>query len=233
MTNISISIISDAVCPWCYIGLRRLTNAITTHKATHPTTTFTLTWHAFYLNPTAPAYPGFPKTEHYSAKFGADRTAAIFARLAAVGENEGIKFRFGGRTGKTRDAHRLVWYAGGLEGTSSTTAAAVKGKADGEVGGLQTRVVEALFKAYFEEEKNITDRGVLVEAAAAAGLDTAAVEKFLAGEEGGKEVDAEAEKARGQLVSGVPFFTIQDRYVVEGAEEPAAFLEIFEKVAEL
>ena len=88
-----------------------------------------------------------------------------------------------------------------------------------------------LFRAYFEEEKNITDRGVLVEAAAAAGLDTAAVEKFLAGEEGGREVDAEAERARGRLVSGVPFFTIQDRYVVEGAEEPAAFLEIFEKVA--
>ncbi|PLN84645.1 thioredoxin-like protein [Aspergillus taichungensis] len=227
MTNINISIISDAVCPWCYVGYRRLTQAITSYKTAHPTSTFTLTWHAFYLNPTAPTYPGLPKEEYYAAKFGADRTEAIFARLAAVGEREGIAFRFGGRTGRTRDAHRLVWFAG----NSAATADGAGGKGEGKIGGLQTRVVEELFKAYFEEEKNITDRRVLVEAAAAAGLETAAVEKFLAGEDGGREVDAEAERARGQLVSGVPFFTIQDRYVVEGAEEPAVFLEIFEKVA--
>lgn len=101
---------------------------------------------------------------------------------------------------------------------------------EGTVGGLQTRVAEQLFRAYFEEEKNITDREVLVQAAVGAGLERAAVEQLLGSEEGGKEVDLEAERARRQLVTGVPYYMVQGQYAVEGADEPDTFLEVFEQV---
>ncbi|GAB1211037.1 hypothetical protein ATERTT37_000149 [Aspergillus terreus] len=224
MTHFNIQIISDTVCPWCYVGFRRLSRAIITHKTTHPADTFTLTWHAFYLNPQSPAYPGVDKHAFYASKFGGERTAAIFARLSAVGESEGIAFRFGGRTGSTRDSHRLLWYAGLKEKETQTAAGGE------EIGGLQTRVAERLFRAYFEDEQNITDPAVLRQAAVAAGLDEAEVDRVLKSEEGGEEVDGEAEKARRQLVTGVPYFMIQGQYAVEGADEPETFLEIFQRL---
>ncbi|KAL4898388.1 thioredoxin [Aspergillus ambiguus] len=227
MTNFHIQIISDTVCPWCYVGFRRLSRAITVHKTTHPTDTFTLTWHAFYLNAQSPTFPGVEKQAHYAAKFGADRTAALFDRLAAVGRAEDIEFRFGGRTGNTRDSHRVVWYAGRKE-RDGERGGDVAGAAP--VGGLQTRVVERLFRAYFEDEKNITDPAVLRDAAVAAGLEGGEVDRLLASSDGGDEVDAEAEKARRQLVSGVPYFMIQGQYAVEGADEPETFLEIFDRL---
>ena len=163
----------------------------------------------------------------YAAKFGAERSTAMFARLSTTGEADGISFKFGGNTGSTRDSHRLVWYAG-KEEEKARAAGAVN--PSGVVGGLQTRVVEKLFRAYFEEEKNITDVDVLTEAAVGAGLDREVVTKLLEGEDGAEEVDAEALHASRRLVSGVPHFTIQNKYLVEGADEPETFLEVFERV---
>ncbi|OOQ84120.1 putative thioredoxin [Penicillium brasilianum] len=228
MTNFKIQIISDTVCPWCYVGYRRLSRAITAHQGKNPLDTFTLTWNAFYLNPAAPEFPGADKAKWYAVKFGPERTAAMFSRLSAIGEGEGIKFSFGGNTGKTRDSHRLLWYAGQLEeakraDTPSTSAV---------VGGLQTRVAENLFRAYFEDEKNITDPRVLLEAGVEAGLDREEVKKLLDSEEGGAEVDSEAKTASRRLVTGVPYFSIQGKYSVEGADEPETFLEIFEQIKE-
>lgn len=156
-------------------------------------------------------------------KFGAERAAAMFKRLSAVGEGEGIIFKFGGNTGLTRDSHRLLWYAGEEEAKHPTSSG---------IGGLQTRVAEKLFAAYFEEEKNITDPRVLLEAGVNAGLDREAVLKLLDSEDGGAEVDSEAKAAARKLVTGVPFFSVQGKYSVEGADEPETFLEIFEKVKE-
>ncbi|PWY65303.1 thioredoxin [Aspergillus heteromorphus CBS 117.55] len=229
MTNFNIQIISDTICPWCYIGFRRLSRAITLHKTTYPSDTFTLTWHAFYLNPASPAFPGLEKTEAYATKFGRDRAFAIFDRLTAVGRTEGVQFSFGGRTGRTRDSHRVVWWAGKKE-KEGEGEASLEGSL---VGGLQTRVVERLFRAYFEEEKNITDPEVLVEAAVGAGLEREAVVRLLESEEGGAEVDLEAERARRQLVTGVPYFMVQGQYAVEGADEPETFLEVFEQVKKI
>ncbi|CBF80947.1 DsbA family oxidoreductase [Aspergillus nidulans FGSC A4] len=197
MTNFNIQIISDSVCPWCYVGYRRLSRAITTHKLTNPLDTFTITWSPFYLNASSPGYPGVNKRQFYENKFGAARTGAIFERLAAVGEGEGIKFRK-------------------IE--------------NGVIGGLQTRVVERLFRAYFEEEKNITERAVLVEAAVGGGLDKSEVEGFLDSDVGGVEVDRDAEGARRQFVTGVPYFMVQGQYAIEGADEPETFLEVFGKI---
>ena len=163
----------------------------------------------------------------YTVKFGPERMAAIFLRLSSVGEGEGIKFSFGGNTGKTRDSHRLLWFAGQLEEKKSSSSAS-----SSAVGGLQTRVAEKLFRAYFEDEKNITDPRVLLEAGVEAGLDREAVKKFLDSEEGGAEVDSEAKVASRRLVTGVPYFSIQGKYSVEGADEPETFLEVFEQVKE-
>lgn len=163
----------------------------------------------------------------YAMKFGPGRAKAIFARLAAAGEGDGIAFKFGGNTGSTRDSHRLLWYAGEEEakaGGGNSSAGS------GVIGGLQTRVVEQLFRAYFEEEKNITDKGVLVDAAVGAGLDRGEVERVLGSDLGGEEVDREARDAARRLVTGVPYFSIQGKYSVEGADEPETFLEVFERI---
>jgi predicted DsbA family dithiol-disulfide isomerase len=165
----------------------------------------------------------------YSKKFGADRAAAIFSRLAAAGESDGIAFKFGGNTGSTRDSHRLLWYAGEEEAKGGAADSA-SASASGVIGGLQTRVVEQLFRAYFEEEKNITDKSVLLDAAVTAGLDRGEVEKLLGSDLGGEEVDREARDASRRLVTGVPYFSVQGKYSVEGADEPETFLEVFERV---
>ncbi|KAJ5693266.1 hypothetical protein N7462_002689 [Penicillium macrosclerotiorum] len=226
MTNFKIQIISDTVCPWCFVGYRRLLRAITAHRGAHPDDTFSLNWSAFYLNPDAKRYPGINKQDMYNRKFGAERAAAMFTRLMAVGEADGIAFRFGGKTGSTRDSHRLLWFAAQEEKAQGEARDA------GVVGGLQTRVAENLFQAYFEEEKNITDAAVLLEAAVQAGMDEGAVQKFLDSEDGGDAVDAEALMASRSLVTGVPYFSLQEKYSVEGADEPETFLELFGRIKE-
>lgn len=121
-----------------------------------------------------------------------------------------------------------MWYAGQKEKEKKNVEE--KKEEENVIGGLQTRVAEELFRAYFEEEKNVTDREVLVQAGVGAGLERSEVERLLDGEEGGKEVDLEAEKARRQLVTGVPYYMVQGQYAVEGADEPETFLEVFEQV---
>ncbi|EOD46754.1 putative dsba oxidoreductase protein [Neofusicoccum parvum UCRNP2] len=211
MTHFNIDIVSDTVCPWCYVGKKRLERAIATHQQAHPADTFSTTWYPFYLDPTAPT-PGEDKQARYARRFGAERTALMQQRLAQIGAAEGIYFKFGGRTGNTRDSHRLVQL-----GKTKSPA-------------IQTRVVEELFAAYFENEKDITDRAVLKEAGVAAGLEGREVEEWLKGGKGGKEVDEEVEGARRKFISGVPNFTVNGKYEVGGAEDPAAFLEVFEEV---
>ena len=135
--------------------------------------------------------------------------------LARLGADVGIQFAFGGKVGNTRDSHRLIAYAyqqGGEE--------------------LQNKVVRQLFNAYFESEEDISERSVLIERAKKAGLDVGSVRKFLESGELGEEVDREVKEAKGKFVTGVPNFTINGRYEVQGAEEPAAFLEIFERLGE-
>ncbi|KAK2753698.1 hypothetical protein FQN55_000061 [Onygenales sp. PD_40] len=216
MPNIHITIVSDTVCPWCYIGKKRLERAISLYHAAHPSTTptdtFTTDWRPFYLNPD-PTRLGVDKTANMVARFGAERTHMIQSRLAAAGAAEGISFKFGGKTGYTRDSHRVIQL----------------GKERGG-GRLQTRVVEELFKAYFENERDISDRGVLVEAAVGAGLEEGDVRGWLEGEGGGETVDREVRESVRRGISGVPYFMVQGGHRVEGAEGPEAFLEVFERV---
>ena len=137
----------------------------------------------------------------------------MFERLRGIGQEEGIDFKFGGRTGNTRDSHRLVQM----------------GKVQG--GEMQTQVVEALFRGYFEEERDITSKEVLVEIGIKAGLKEEEVKRVLEGNEFGEVVDREVERAQMGMVQGVPHFTIDGVFEVSGAQEPETFVKIFERLA--
>ena len=136
----------------------------------------------------------------------------MFDHLSQIGKSVGIHFKFGGKTGSTRDSHRLVQL-----GKTKSSA-------------MQTRVVEELFAAYFENEQDITSREVLRTAGMKAGLDDAEVREWLAGDQGGREVDAEVYAAQAQQISGVPKFTINGKFEVSGAQDRNIFLELFEKI---
>ena len=216
MTTFNIAITSDNVCPWCYVGKKKLERAISLYKSAHPASndTFSMTWLPYYLNPAAPKI-GVDKRSYFKSKFGDEKASMIMERLAAVGKDAGINFSFGGKTGNTRDSHRLVQF----------------GKTKG--ANVQTRVVEELFKSYFEEEGDITSHDVLREAGVKAGLEEAEVKNWLESDKGGDEVDKEVSEAQIRGVSGVPNFVLQGRYEIGGAQDAEAFVKVFERVKEM
>ena len=145
-------------------------------------------------------------------KFGAQRANTMMERMIALGQREGINFSFGGKTGNTRDSHRLIQLA--------------------EEKDLETqgKVVEELFKAYFEKEEDITSLDVLQAAGERAGLDGKELKMWLAGDKGGKQVDQKVLQAQSSYIGGVPSFTVQGEYQLEGAQDPQEFVEIFQKI---
>lgn len=211
MTNINISIVSDTVCPWCYVGKKKLDRAIAAHKSKYPDDVFHTTWRPYYLNPSAPKL-GVDKRQMYASKFGPERAGMIIERLEAVGKEVGVNFSFGGKTGNTRDSHRVIEMAG-RRGEQT-----------------QTKVVEALFAAYFENEQDITSHEVLKATAIEAGIKAQEVDGWLKGNDGGDQVDKEVTEAQMHGVSGVPNFTVQGKYEIGGAQDPEAFVQVFEKI---
>jgi predicted DsbA family dithiol-disulfide isomerase len=208
--KIDIDVVSDAICPWCYVGKRRLEKAIAAVTGKHE---ITVRWKPFQLNPAMPK-EGMGRKEYRQRKFGSEKVVAeLDRRMMDVGKQEGIPFALDKiqKTPNTFDAHRLIWHAGRKQ--------------------RQNDVVEGLFRAFFTEGRDIGDPAVLVDVAAAAGLDKAEVSRFLDGDEGVREVRAEEAKARDIGVEAVPFFTIAGRFAVAGAHEPATFLEAFEELA--
>ena len=151
----------------------------------------------------------------YASKFGPEKAAMIYQRLADVGKEVGINFSFGGKTGNTRDSHRVIEMAGR------------KGEE------VQNRVVEELFKAYFENEQDITNHDVLKAAAVKAGIEDGEVDGWLKSDEGGNAVDKAVTEAQVKGISGVPNFTLQGKYEIGGAQDPEAFVRVFEKVKKM
>lgn len=213
MTQFNIEIVSDTICPWCYVGKKKLEQAIAEYQTRHPgsSDTFSTTWKAFYLNPTAPK-TGVDKVSHYNEKFGPDNAAMMLNRISKVGNDVGIKFDFAGKTGRTQNSHRLIHLA------KSTSPE------------VQTRVVSNLMRGYFEEAQDITSVDFLTKAGVDAGLDEKKVRALFAGDEVTQQVDAEAQEARESEISGVPNFTVNGRYEIGGAQDPAVFLRLFELI---
>ncbi|KAF2835038.1 thioredoxin-like protein [Patellaria atrata CBS 101060] len=213
MTVFDIKIRSDTVCPWCYIGLRRLNRAITLYKRVYPSgsaDTFRITHMPYYLNPAFPS-PGLPTSALMESRMGPEKTPIAKARMEQIGMSEGIFFRWGGRTGNTRDSHRLVELA----------------KRKGQE--VQETVVESLFRACFEEEMDVSLFETLVMCGRRAGLEEQEVREWLESGKGGDVVDREAEEGSAEG-RGVPKFYIQGVHMLEGAEDVGAFLEVFAKI---
>jgi predicted DsbA family dithiol-disulfide isomerase len=201
-----IDIVSDVVCPWCYIGKRRLASAL----QQRPEVEAEILWHPFQLNPDMPP-EGMVRERYIAAKFGGGQHASrIYQNVTDVGAAVGIPFHFDRIqvTPNTRDAHRLI------------RRASEAGDADA--------VVEALFNAYFIEGRDIGDRATLAEIAGEAGLDGEAVARFLASREGAEEVLAEDMTARRIGINAVPCFIFERKYVVSGAQEPEFFFPLFD-----
>jgi predicted DsbA family dithiol-disulfide isomerase len=157
MPPITIDIISDPVCIWCYIGYNRLQRAIQLFTKTHPagrTSSFIIKWHPYYLNPKAKPGESITKREATEKKKGAECVNATFEKLKRVGIREGIKFDIEGRIGSTRDAHRLLAFTE-QRGTQE----------------ILDRVVMGLFKGHFEEGKDVADLEWLAKVGSQAGLD--------------------------------------------------------------
>ena len=200
-----VDVVSDVMCPWCLIGKRRLEQAIA--MLDEPVE---VRWRPYQLDPTLPP-GGRDRREYLEAKFGGpQRAAAIYARIEEAGREEGIAFAFDriAVSPNTLDAHRLIRWAGSA----------------GE--GVQDRVVEALFKAFFEEGRDIGSHHVLVEIAGAAGMDEAIVRDLLASDRDVEAVRAEIAQAQAMGVTGVPCFIIDRRHAVMGAEPAERLVEI-------
>ncbi|KAF9363310.1 hypothetical protein BGX34_004416 [Mortierella sp. NVP85] len=209
--TIKVDIVSDTVCPWCYIGKKRLETAITSFKskAENKEVEFEVNWHPYQLDPSASETP-VPKMVMYSRKFGQDRAPLIRDRMIQVGKEEGIQFAYDGNIVNTLNSHRLIAYA--------------------TKHGKQDEMVNQLFKDYFEENK-CGEIDTLIDSAAKVGLDREKVAQFLKSDEGAQEIKAEINKAKTQGVQGVPFFTINGSYSCSGAQEPQTFEALFNKAA--
>jgi predicted DsbA family dithiol-disulfide isomerase len=202
-----IDVVSDVVCPWCYIGKRKLENALIHLRAEQPALAPTVRWHPFELNPDLPS-EGVSRALYLERKFsGRERAADIYARVRAVGAEVGIAFEFDHitRQPNTRDAHRLIAWA-------QRQAAA-------------DRLVERLFRAYFIEGCWVGGRDELAALAAEAGLDRDEAHVMLDSDAFRAEVEAEFREAQDAGIGAVPFFIFNSRTAVSGAHDPDTLLE--------
>lgn len=205
-----IDIISDTVCPWCFIGKRRLDRAIEERADIQ----FDVRWRPYRLDPTVPK-SGLERKAYLRTRFGEGPEIAQRAELIReLGEKEEIAFRFAdiARTPNTLDSHRLIRWAG--------------------TAGAQNAVVELLFSAYFEQGRDIGDPEVLEWVADQCGMDVDIVRALLASDDDVLLVEREDALARRMGINGVPTFIFENKYLLSGAQETEALLSVIDKVDE-
>lgn len=205
--RLGIEIVHDLVCPWCFLGVRRLIRTL----RRRPDILFELTWRPFLLNPDMPRI-GMARPDYVVRKFGGeDRARRLYATIAEVGRLEGVPFRFDRirRTPSSVDAHRLVRYA------------VRYGRAD--------EMVEALFAAHFTDGRDIGDHDVLAAVATTYGMDQPAVRRFLSSDEETEAVHADNLRAHRLGINGVPCFVVEGSHAIAGAQEP----EVIERLLDI
>ena len=196
-TPLTIDVVSDVVCPWCYVGKRRLEAALALRKDITPE----IRWRPFFLDPTVPR-AGKPRIDYITGKFGGvDKITPAHERLVGIGKAVGIDFNFAGIEVQPNslDAHRLISWA------------QAEGKADA--------LVENLFAGFFVNGVNLADRASLAAAAARVGMDAAAVSADLASDKDEEIVAKQAQAASASGIGGVPFFVFGGKVAVSGAQE--------------
>jgi predicted DsbA family dithiol-disulfide isomerase len=196
---LQIDIVSDVVCPWCYIGKRRIENAL----ALTPEVPVEIHWRPFFLNPWVPR-EGISRDQYLTTKFGSvEAYKGIAGRVVAAAEEEGLLYRpdLVKRQPNTTDCHRLIHWA--EHDPSGDKSAAMK---------------QRLMELYFREGGDLTDVDVLVQAAADIGMDGGDIRKRLATDEDVELISAQAKDASDKGISGVPTFVFAQKYAVSGAQ---------------
>lgn len=204
-----IEVFADVVCPWCYIGEKRLEQAL----AQRPDLKIERRWRPFQLRPDMPQ-AGIPWREFAPAKFGGPEVAeAAFAHVTSVGETIGLDFNFDKVVNalNTTNPHRLILFAADQ--------------------GREWEMANALFKAYFTEGRDLSAVDELAAIAAGVGLDPAQVKTFLSTNDKADEVQASQIFADTNDIRGVPFFIIEGRYTLSGAQPVEVFLRVLDYVA--
>jgi predicted DsbA family dithiol-disulfide isomerase len=205
---LSVDVVSDVVCPWCYLGKRRLEAAL----QLAPELDITVHWKPFRLDPTIPR-EGIERRNYLERKFGSvEAVQPMHDQLAGLGAAAGIEFRFDRitRSPNTVDAHRLIRWS--------------------EAEGAHQETVERLFLAYFTEGQDIGDPAVLARIAGDAGLRGEVVDRLRSAEDRA-EVEGEIETAYRIGVSGVPCYIVERRYAIMGAQEPPILVQALSEIA--
>lgn len=207
---IKVSVVSDVVCPWCYIGKRRLEKAM---DKVSDKFTFDVEYLPFELNPQMPE-EGVNQKEYLSKKFGGEaRYNQITGHTTSVAATEGLSFDFGSQlvSPNTRNAHRIIQLA--------------------KESNRQLPVVEALFKAYFSEGVDLSNHTNLIDIAEKCGMDRNEVKSLLQSDTGTAEVEMTEHQLQQLGISGVPFYIVDNKFGISGAQSPEAFIQAFEEVA--
>ena len=206
---VTIDVVSDVVCPWCFIGKRRLEKAL----ALKPDIPVEVRYHPYFLNPWVPA-DGMSRDEYLTTKFGSpDRYKQIAGRVAAAAADEGLTYAVDKmkRQPNTRDSHRLILWAQAL--------------------GKAPQMKQRLMDLYFTEGADLSDREVLVKAAADVGLDAGEVRRKLASDEDVAQVEQAANAAKDTGIDGVPTFIIGGVAAISGAQDPQVLANAIEQIA--
>jgi predicted DsbA family dithiol-disulfide isomerase len=204
-----ITVYSDVICPWCYVGKRRLEAALDGAGLPQGVQ---LSWRPFELNPDMPA-EGITRTEYRTRKFGPERASELDRNMIEIGNEAGIAFAFDRmqRTPNTRLAHRLIWEA--------------------DRQGRQNEIVNRLFRAYFEEAQDIGSAEVLTRLASDAGLDAEGVQRALS-DAASLDAVVELEQQGYRMgIQGVPFFIVSGKYAISGAQPPELWRDALPKIA--
>ena len=206
---IKLDILSDPICPWCYIGKANLDRAL----ASHPDHPFAIEWHPFQLNPDMPE-GGMDRRTYLETKFGGQQAAVqAYTPVVENAQKAGLEIDFEAmeKTPNTLNAHRLIHWAG-LE-------------------GRQTPVVSALFRAYFKEGRDIGDSDVLVEIGESMEMDAAMIRKLLSTDADADDIRARDANARERGVTGVPTFILANQHVLPGAQPPELWAQVLDDLA--
>lgn len=212
-TSITIDVISDVACPWCFLGMKRLEHAVELASDVD----VQIRWRPYQLDPSIPK-EGLPRRKYMLDKFGDEsRLTAAHERLTMLGEVEGIRFNFDAMqvSANTLDAHRLIRWGGSPKSPP----------------GAQAQVVKRLFEMNFEEARDIGTRDVLTEAAADAGMDANLVEALLSSHADVESLQNEIAAASQMGVTGVPCFLLEGKYAVMGAQEAEVLADAIKQVA--
>jgi predicted DsbA family dithiol-disulfide isomerase len=209
-TPVRIDVVSDVVCPWCFIGKRRLEKAL----ALKPDVPVEVHWHPYFLNDWIPR-EGIARTDYLTTKFGSpERYAGIAQRVSAAAAAEGLTYASDKmkRQPNTLDSHRLIRWADAI--------------------GKAAQMKQMLMDLYFTGGADLTDRAVLVKAAADIGLDADDVRRKLESEQDVEQIEQEAQSAKEAGIDGVPCFIFGGKFAVSGAQAPEYLAEAIERAAQ-